>query len=101
MQYNPTNYLKEKESTDFIASVPTVFDETVALAGKIGAYAAVARRNGDTWYLGAITNWDARKLNLDMSFLGEGRYESVIFKDGINADRDGTDYVRETIALST
>lgn len=98
---NPTNYLKEKESTGFISSVPTVFDETVALDGKIGEYAAIARRNGDTWYVGAITNWDARKLKLDMSFLPEGSYEAVIFKDGVNADRDGTDYVRETIELSS
>jgi alpha-glucosidase len=91
---NPTNYLKEKESTEFIASLPTTFDETLALDGKVGAYAAVARRRDKSWYVGAITNWDARDLIIDLSFLGEGNYEAVIFEDGINADRDGKDYKR-------
>src|SRR5699024_11687518 len=93
---NPTNYIKEKESTAFIASVTTVFDESVALAGKIAEYAAIARRKGDTWYVGAITNWDERAITLDFSFLPQGEYEADIFKDGINANREGTDYKRET-----
>lgn len=98
---NPTNYKKEPESTGFIASVPTTFDETIALDGKIGEYAAIARRKGETWYIGAITNWDARDLELDLSFLPEGNYEAVIFKDGINADREATDYVREVVKISS
>ncbi|MBF9255702.1 glycoside hydrolase family 97 protein [Pontibacter sp. 172403-2] len=97
---SPTNYMEEPESTEFIASVPTTFDETVALDGKVGKYAAVARRKGDTWYVGAITNWDERDLNIDLSFLPKGNYEAVIFKDGINADRNGTDYVREVIKVN-
>lgn len=96
---NPTNYIKEKESTAFIASVPTVFDETVALAGKISEYAAIARRKGDTWYIGAITNWDEREITLDLSFLPQGEYEAEVFKDGINADREGTDYKREIMKV--
>lgn len=96
---NPTNYIKEKESTAFIASVPTVFDETVALAGKISEYAAIARKKGDTWYVGAITNWDEREISLDFSFLPQGEYEAEIFKDGINADREGTDYKKEIIKI--
>ncbi|MGI0105755.1 glycoside hydrolase family 97 protein [Salinimicrobium sp. WS361] len=98
---NPTNYKNEPESTEFIASVPTTFDETVALEGKVGEYAAIARRKGDTWYVGAITNWDARSLELDLSFLPKGDYEAVVFKDGINADREATDYVREVIEISS
>ena len=98
---NPTVYMKEQECTDFITSVPTTFDETLALDGKVGEYAAIARKKGSTWYVGAMSNWTARELTLDCSFLGEGVYEAVVFKDGINADRDGTDYKRELIKISS
>jgi len=91
---NPTNYIKEKESTEFISSIPTVFDETVPLAGKVSEYAAIARRSGNSWYIGATTNWTSRKMTLDMSFLKEGTYEMEIFQDGINANREPTDYKR-------
>jgi alpha-glucosidase len=97
---NPTIYIKEQECTDFITKVPTTFDETVALDGKVGEYAALSRRKGDTWYVGAMTNWNSRDLTLDFSFLGKGDYQAVVFKDGINADRDATDYKKEVIKIS-
>lgn len=93
---NPTAYMKEQECTDFIAKVPTVFDETVALDGKVGEYAALAKRKGDTWFVGAMADWTPRQLTLDCSFLGDGQYEADIFSDGVNADRQATDYKRET-----
>ena len=93
--------MEEPESTRFIAAVPTVFDETVALEGEVGEYAAIARRKGDTWYVGAITNWEGRDLTLDLSFLPEGKYEAVVFKDGVNANREATDYKREVIKVSS
>jgi alpha-glucosidase len=98
---NPTAYMREQESVDFIASVPTTFDETVALDGKVGEYAAIARRKGDTWYIGAMSNWDARDITIDLSFLKEGKYKAEIFKDGINADRDATDYNKEVMDVSS
>ncbi|MDR3626903.1 MAG: glycoside hydrolase family 97 catalytic domain-containing protein [Ignavibacteriaceae bacterium] len=98
---NPTIYMKEQECTDFITKVPTTFDETTALDGKVGEYAAIARRKGDTWFAGAMTDWDARDITLDFSFLGGGTYEAVVFKDGINADRDATDYKKEVIKISS
>jgi alpha-glucosidase len=97
---NPTAYMREKESTDFIAAVPTTFDETVAVDGKVGEYVTVARRKGSTWYAGSMTNWSDRKINIDLSFLGEGKYKAIIFEDGINADRDATDYIRKEIAVT-
>lgn len=97
---NPTIYKREKESTDFIVKIPTTFDETVALDGKVGEYTALARRKGDTWFVGVMTNWTARDITLDFSFLPEGNYEAEIFKDGVNADRDATDYKREVVAVS-
>lgn len=94
---NPTIYLREQECTGFITKVPTTFDETVPLDGKVAEYVAIARRKGDNWYVGAMTNWTPRELTLDFSFLGEGTYRAEIFSDGINADRDATDYKREVI----
>jgi alpha-glucosidase len=96
---NPTAYLREPVVTRFIAGIPTVFDETVALDGTVGEYAALARKKGDTWFVGAMTNWTPRDLTLDLSFLGEGVFEAEIFQDGINADRDATDYKRELITV--
>jgi alpha-glucosidase len=98
---NPTIYMREQECTDFITSVPTTFDETVPLDGKVGEYLALARRKGDTWFIGAMTNWTPRSLTIDCSFLPAGEYEAVVFKDGVNADRDATDYKKETIRFSS
>lgn len=98
---NPTIYMREQECTDFIVGIPTTFDETVALDGKVGEYAALARRKGDTWYVGAMSNWDARDLTVDLAFLGDGVYKAVVFRDGMNADRDATDYKREELKMSS
>ena len=89
---NPSNYLKEPEYTKFISRVPTTWDTTVALQGKAGEYVAVARKNGDTWYIGAMTNWEARHLDLDLSFLDGQRYKMEVVEDGINADEHAADY---------
>jgi len=97
---NPTTYMKEQECTDFIAKTPTTFDESVALDGNVGEYAAIARKKGDTWFVGAMSNWTPRELTLDFSFLGSGNYRAVVFKDGTNADRDATDYKKEVIKIS-
>ncbi len=98
---NPTTYMKEQECTDFITRVPTTFDETVPLDGKVGEYVAVARKKGDSWFVGAISDWDARTLTLDCSFLGNGTYQATIFRDGVNADRDATDYKKEVVNITS
>ena len=69
---SPTQYRTAPECTAFLTKVPTVWDETVGVAGEIGKFAAVARRKGGEWWLGAITNWDARELELSTAFLGGG-----------------------------
>jgi len=97
---NPTAYMKEQECTDFIAKVPTTFDKTVPLAAEVGDYVAIAREKNNVWYVGAMTSWDERDLTLDFSFLNNGNYEAEIFKDGINADRDATDYKKEVIKVT-
>ena len=61
---------------DFMRSVPTVWDETRGLDGRIGEWAAVARRSGETWYVGAITDWTARELDIPTDFLGGGEWQA-------------------------
>ena len=96
---SPSNYLKEEECTWFIAGIPTTWDETRVLQGKVGEYIVTARRKGNTWYVGGMTDWNARTLTLDLSFIGSGNYKVELFKDGINADRIGKDYKREEFNL--
>ena len=92
---SPSNYRREPESLAFLSAVPTVWDETRVLSAKVGEHILVARRSGQEWYIGGLTNWDARDLDVDLSFLGGGPFEADVYRDGPNADRAGVDYVRE------
>lgn len=98
---SPSNYMREQESTSFIAQVPTVWDETVVLDGKMGEYIITARRKGDTWFVGGLNNWDARDVEVDLSFLSSGSHKAVLFKDGVNAHRTARDYKREEVSVSS
>lgn len=91
---NPTAYMKNRPCLNFITSVPTTWDQTIPLAGSVGQYVAVARRKGSEYFAAAMTNWKPRDITLDFSFLPEGTYRMVLFRDGVNADRNGTDYKR-------
>jgi alpha-glucosidase len=98
---NPSDYFKEPEYTQFIADMPTVWDETNILEGKVSDYIIIMRKaeNGD-FYLAGMTDWSPRKFNIDCSFLGEGEYTAVIYQDGINADRYATDYKRTGLRVN-
>ncbi|MDE5759424.1 MAG: glycoside hydrolase family 97 catalytic domain-containing protein, partial [Bacteroides sp.] len=96
----PSNYNQEKECTDFIAGVPTTWDETRVLDACIGDYIITARRKGDTWYVGGLTDWTARDIEVDCSFLGDKEYNGTLFKDGVNAERIGKDYKKESLRLN-
>ena len=102
MADSPTKYMQNQECTDFIAQVPTTFDETVALDGRMGEYTVIARRKGTTWFVAAMTDWTPRDLTIDLSFLGEGRHQADIFADGVNALKDATDYkhTQQTVTRS-
>ncbi|MBQ6062169.1 MAG: glycoside hydrolase family 97 protein [Prevotella sp.] len=89
---SPTNYEKEPEYTQFIATIPTVWDETRVLQGEMGKYIVTVRRKGNDWYIAGQTNWDARELTLPLDFLGEGAFATTILTDGINANHDAEDY---------
>ena len=92
----PSNYLKEIECTEYIASVPEVWDETVAIDGKVGEYIVLARRKNDTWYVGALTNWDSRDIEINLDFIKSPANSMTIFRDGVNADKVARDYKKVT-----
>lgn len=89
----PTAYQKEPGFLSYLSAIPTVWDETVALDSQVGQYVTVARRKGREWFVGAMTNWTARRLTLKLDFLEKGKvYRAEIFMDGPNADKVGSDY---------
>ncbi len=88
----PSNYMKEQETTDFIVNIPVVWDDIIGIDGKTGDYLLLARRSGKEWFIGAITDWTSRDMDLDLSFLPAGDYQIDIFQDGINADKHANDY---------
>ena len=92
---SPSNYRKEPESLAFLSAVPTTWDETMVLSAKVGEHILVARRSGKDWYVGGMTNWEPRDLDVNLSFLGSGSFDADIYRDGPNADRAGVDYTRE------
>ena len=97
---SPSNYMAEQECLDFIASVPTVWDETRGLDGKVGDYIAIARRKEDVWYVGGMTDWSARTIRLPLDFLADGDYEVELYMDGANAHRTAKDYKKVTFNLN-
>jgi alpha-glucosidase len=89
---NPSNYLREPEAMEFLSSVPVTWDETRTLGGRVGEYITVARQHGDTWYVASMGNWSPRDLEIGLGFLGSGEWELKSWADGINADRNATDF---------
>lgn len=90
---SPSIYYKEQQSLDFISQVPTVWDETRVLEAAVSDYILIARRNGDNWFIGGMTDWSSRDLELDLSFLTDGKkYKMTMYKDGLNADRIAIDF---------
>ena len=91
---SPSQYEREPESLRYIAKIPTTWDETVVLDGKVGEYIVTARRSGSTWYVGALTSWTPREMTIDLSpILGEsGKFKADIYRDGANAAERASDY---------
>src|SRR4029077_7470676 len=83
---NPSQGLKEPAFMDLLGGIPTVWDQTIIPDAKLGEYIITARKKGDDWFIGAMTNWTARRLDLDLDFLDEGTYSATVCEDGINAD---------------
>jgi alpha-glucosidase len=100
---SPSNYEREPEAMEFLKPVPSVWDDTKPLSGKISDYVVVARRSGNDWYVGAMTDWTPRDLDIDFSFLPDGEFHMQSYEDGVNADRMGADYKmkKSTVNKST
>ena len=97
---SPSNYVREPECLEYIAEIPTVWDEIVPLDGKVSEYVAVAKRKGDVWYVGGMTNWDARDMEIDLrKFLGDGKWKVELFTDGVNAHRAARDFRKTEYTL--
>ena len=100
---NPTRYYQADDCTRYIASVPTTWDETRCLEGRAGEYVVIAKRKGQKWFVGAITNGTPRDLTLPLSFLNSGSHKMTAFKDGVNADYQAMHYnkVEQNVTSST
>ncbi|HUA59753.1 MAG TPA: glycoside hydrolase family 97 catalytic domain-containing protein, partial [Verrucomicrobiae bacterium] len=83
---SPAAY-KDQPAFEFIKAVPATWDESKVLLGTPGQYITMARRRGQEWFLGSMTNWDARDLDVPLDFLGAGRYQAEIYADSEDADR--------------
>ena len=92
----PTNYEKNPESTAFIAEIPTTWDETKTIDGKMGEFIVTARRKGDTWYIGGLNNWDAREITISLKEITGKSGNVTVFQDGPNADMNGVDYTKKS-----
>lgn len=93
---NPSQGLLEPQYMELIGRIPTVWDETIVLDAKLGEYIVVARQKDDRWYVGGMTNWTGRAVEIDLSFLGDGEFQFTAGQDGINADRYPSDYTLES-----
>jgi len=91
---SPSNYIREDECVKFISNIPTTWDRTIVLEAKVGDFVVMAREKDDDWYIGAMTDWEARSFNLGLSFLEKGNFKIEIFSDGINAGEHAQDYRR-------
>ena len=89
---NPSQGLKEPEFMELLGSIPTTWDETKILQGKIGEYIITARRKGNDWYVGSLNNSVAKDISLSFDFLGDGNFKATICKDGLNAHNYASDY---------
>jgi alpha-glucosidase len=99
---NPTLYYRERECTDFITSVPVTWDETRVLYAKVGEVVAVAKRKGNKWFIGAMTNNEGRTIEVNLNFLKNSTaYKLTSFEDGINADRQAIDYKKKTTQVKS
>ncbi len=89
---NPSEAYLEPAFMELLGSIPTLWDETIILDGKVGDYIITARRKGTDWYIAGMGDWQARDIKLNFDFLEEDQYNATICKDGINADRYAADY---------
>ncbi|HEY4207223.1 MAG TPA: glycoside hydrolase family 97 protein [Puia sp.] len=89
---NPSQAWLEPRFMELLGSIPSTWDETKILDGKVSEYILTARKKNNTWFIGGMTDWSPRDLTLHLDFLDEGTYKATICKDGVNADKYAADY---------
>ncbi|QMU30765.1 glycoside hydrolase family 97 protein [Adhaeribacter radiodurans] len=97
---NPSQGLLEPAFMELLGSIPTVWDTTRVLEGKVGDFIITARKKGADWYIGGMTDWTNRQFTVNLDFLPAGTYEATICEDGVNADRYASDYILRTQTVS-
>ena len=97
---SPYNYRKSPAGLDFLKIVPTTWDETKVLDGEVGNYIVIARRSGDDWYVGSMTDWDPRTIKVSFDFLGTGNYKAEVWKDASDSDKEPAHLVKESMQIS-
>jgi alpha-glucosidase len=97
---NPSQAWMEPKFTELMANIPTTWDETKIIDGKVGEYIITARQKGNEWFVGGMSNWTPRDIAIKFDFLdGSGNYKATICKDGVNADRYAADYILSDTTL--
>ncbi len=96
----PSDYYRERECTEFISKIPVEWDDLKVLRAKLGEYTVLARKNGDNWYIGAITDWQERSFDIRFDFVGEGKYTMEYIEDGINAGTRAIDYKKKSRTIT-
>lgn len=98
---SPEEYRKYKDIMTFLSSVPVSYDDTKVLDARLSEYAILAKRKSNTWYVGALTNWQGREVTVNLSFLDKsGDYIAELLKDGADADVNAESYIREKISVN-
>ncbi len=98
---SPSHYEEEEECMDFLKAVPVEWERTIVLDGVVGDYVVIARKNGSRWFLGAMTDWTPRDIEISLNFLEQGVNSAILWKDGPNADRYAEDFKVESIQVSS
>jgi len=84
------NAYRNEHGSDFLKIVPTTWDDTKVLYGKIGDYIVIARKSGEDWYVGGMTDWTPRDINIPLTFLDDKDYKAIIWEDSDNPYDEAT-----------
>lgn len=99
---SPAEYRKYPDIMTYLSAVPVSFDDTRILKARLGEYAVMAKRKGQDWFVGAMTDWDARSLHIDLSFLPKGKqFTAEVYTDGKNAGVEASQYDHKTIQVNS
>lgn len=92
---SPSNYYREPECMEFLSQVPVVWDETRVLKASVGEYIVVARRSGDTWFIGGMVGEKGQKFEIDLDFI-KGNKTLTCWEDGVNVELNANDFARRS-----